>query len=141
MCTEVKSIEFMELKLDPVIPVTRVVNGHNVFNKGYRHGIRGKTYEEYYGEEIGRKKREKMSKKMKGHPYWSNNKAAAKPCVVIYQGKLLGRFDSVIEASRVLGMNYATIRRYLKRKIKNPKNGWKWFYEDESRIWGVLIKQ
>lgn len=129
----------MELKLDPVIPVTRVVNGHNVFNKGYRHGIRGKTYEEYYGEEIGRKKREKMSKKMKGHPYWSNNKAAAKPCVVIYQGKLLGRFDSAIEASRALGMNYATIRKYLKGKIKNPKNGWKWFYEDESWIWGELL--
>ena len=41
----------MELHLDPIIPVTRVVNGHNVFNKGYRHGLRGKTYEEYYGEE------------------------------------------------------------------------------------------
>ena len=30
----------------PEIPVTRVVNGHNVFNKGYHHGLRGKTYEE-----------------------------------------------------------------------------------------------
>lgn len=37
----------MELRLDPEIPVTRVVNGHNVFNKGYHHGLRGKTYEEY----------------------------------------------------------------------------------------------
>lgn len=36
----------MELRLDPEIPVTRVVNGHNVFNKGYHHGLRGKTYEE-----------------------------------------------------------------------------------------------
>lgn len=41
----------MELHLDPIIPVTRVVNGHNVFNKGYRHGMKGKTFEEYYGEE------------------------------------------------------------------------------------------
>lgn len=41
----------MELRLDPEIPVTRVVNGHNVFNKGYHHGLRGKTYEEYYGKE------------------------------------------------------------------------------------------
>ena len=40
----------MELRLDPEIPVTRVVNGHNVFNKGYHHGLRGKTYEEYYGK-------------------------------------------------------------------------------------------
>lgn len=32
----------MELRLDPEIPVTRVVNGHNVFNKGYHHGLRGK---------------------------------------------------------------------------------------------------
>lgn len=129
----------MELHLDPIIPVTRVVNGHNVFNKGYRHGIRGKTYEEYYGEEIGRKKRENMSRKMKGHPYWSNRKSAAKPCVVIHQGKLLGRFDSEIEASRQLGMNYATIRRYLKGRIKNPKNGWQWFYENESYKWCHLI--
>ena len=30
----------MELRLDPEIPVTRVVNGHNVFNKGYHHGLR-----------------------------------------------------------------------------------------------------
>lgn len=131
----------MELHLDPIIPVTRVVNGHNVFNKGYRHGIRGKTYEEYYGEETGRKKRENMSRKMKGHPYWSNRKAAAKPCVVIHQGKLLGRFDSEIEASRQLGMNYATIRRYLKGRIKNPKNGWQWFYENESYKRCHLINQ
>lgn len=33
----------MELRLGPEIPVTRVVNGHNVFNKGYHHGLRGKT--------------------------------------------------------------------------------------------------
>ena len=29
----------MELRLDPEIPVTRVVNGHNVFNKGYHQSI------------------------------------------------------------------------------------------------------
>ena len=77
----------MELHLDPIIPVTRVVNGHNVFNKGYRHGLRGKTYEEYYGEERAKEIRKRHSEALKGHPYWSNRRAAAKPCVVIHQGK------------------------------------------------------
>lgn len=129
----------MELYLDPIIPVTRVVDGHNVFNKGYRHGIRGKAYEEYYGEEKGRAKRMKQSQTLKGHPYWSNGLAAAKPCVAIKDGKIAARFNSCIEAARALGVNYATVRKYLKGKIANPKNGWKWFYEDESRIWGELI--
>ena len=66
----------MELHLDPIIPVTRVVNGHNVFNKGYRHGLRGKTYEEY-----------------------------------------------------------------LKGRIRQPKNGWQWFYENESYKWCDLINK
>ena len=116
----------MELHLDPIIPVTRVVNGHNVFNKGYRHGLRGKTYEEYYGEERAKEIRKRHSEALKGHPYWSNRRAAAKPCVVIHQGRLLGRFDS---------------RRYLKGRIRQPKNGWQWFYENESYKWCDLISK
>ena len=111
----------MELHLDPIIPVTRVVNGHNVFNKGYRHGLRGKTYEEYYGEERAKEIRKRHSEALKGHPYWSNRRAAAKPCVVIHQGRLLGRFDSVIDASMSLGINYATARRYLKGRIRQQR--------------------
>lgn len=130
----------MELHLDPVIPVTRVVNGHNVFNKGYRHGIRGKTYEEYYGEEAGRKKRENMRRKMIGHPYWSNRNAAAKPCVAIHEGRIVARFESATQAAKSLGLNYATVRRYLKGRIQNPKDGWQWFYEKESWKWCDLIK-
>ena len=131
----------MELHLDPIIPVTRVVNGHNVFNKGYRHGLRGKTYEEYYGEERAKEIRKRHSEALKGHPYWSNRRAAAKPCVVIHQGRLLGRFDSVIDASRSLGINYATARRYMKGRIRQPKNGWQWFYENESYKWCDLISK
>lgn len=129
----------MELRLDPIIPVTRVVNGHNVFNKGYRHGLRGKTYEEYYGEERAKEIRKRHSEALKGHPYWSNGLAAAKPCVAIKDGKIAARFSSCAEAARAVGVNYATVRKYLKGKIAKPKNGWKWFYEDESRIWGELL--
>ena len=57
----------MELRLDPEIPVTRVVNGHNVFNKGYHHGLRGKTYEEYYGKERAVEIRKRHSEALKGH--------------------------------------------------------------------------
>lgn len=55
----------MELRLDPEIPVTRVVNGHNVFNKGYHHGLRGKTYEEYYGKERAVEIRKRHSEALK----------------------------------------------------------------------------
>lgn len=67
----------MELRLDPEIPVTRVVNGHNVFNKGYHHGLRGKTYEEYYGKERAVEIRKRHSEALKGHRYWSNGNAHA----------------------------------------------------------------
>ena len=67
----------MELRLDPEIPVTRVVNGHNVFNKGYHHGLRGKTYEEYYGKERAVEIRKRHSEALKGHRYWSNGNAIA----------------------------------------------------------------
>lgn len=72
----------MELRLDPEIPVTRVVNGHNVFNKGYHHGLRGKTYEEYYGKERAVEIRKRHSEALKGHRYWSNGK---RPCLCVYR--------------------------------------------------------
>lgn len=129
----------MELTLPPVIPTTRVVNGHNVFNKGYHHGIRGKTYEEYYGEETGRAKRENMRRKMKGHPFWSNADAAAKSVVAIYEGKVVARFTSAKKASDCMGLNYATIRKYIKGRAK-PRNGWKWFYEKDG-TWFEHLKE
>ncbi len=73
----------MELRLDPEIPVTRVVNGHNVFNKGYHHGLRGKTYEEYYGKERAVEIRKRHSEALKGHRYWSNGNAHAFACIAI----------------------------------------------------------
>lgn len=127
----------MELTLSPKIPTTIIVNGHNVFNKGYHHGIRGKTYEEYYGEEAGKKKREKMSKSLKGHPFWSNGDASAKKVVAIYNGKVMARFTSAKKASEMTGLNYATIRKYIKGKI-TPKNGWKWFYEKDGTWFNYL---
>lgn len=129
----------MELHLGPIIPVTRVVNGHNVFNKGYRHGLRGKTYEEYYGEERAKEIRKRHSEELKGHPYWSNRRAAAKSCVVIHQGKLLGRFDSVIDASMSLGINYATARRYLKGRIRQLVK--QEMYEDAARLKKVIDEE
>lgn len=130
----------MELILPPEIPVTIVVNGHNVFNKGYRHGIRGKTYEEYYGEEVGRKKREDMRSKMKGHPFWGNRLASAKPCVAIHDGMIVGRFESCIQAAKFMDVEYTTVRRWLKKGMKQ-KNGYQWFYENESYKWVDLIKE
>lgn len=131
----------MELHLDPIIPVTRVVNGHNVFNKGYRHGMKGKTFEEYYGEERAKEIKRKMSESLKGHPCWTKNKAASKPCVAISEGRIVARFDSCKDAAKALGINYTNIRRYLKGIIKSPRNGWQWFYESESYKWCDLIRQ
>ena len=68
----------MELRLDPEIPVTRVVNGIAITPEG-------KWY----------------------------------------------RFDSITQAAQKLNLNYATVRRYIKRKIK-PQNGWQWFLEKDN---------
>lgn len=127
----------MELTLSPKIPTTRVINGHNVFNKGYHHGIRGKTYEEYYGEEIARKKRENMSKSLKGHRFWSNGNGASKKCVAIHNNSVVARFTSAKKATDVMNVDYATVRRWLKHKIK-PKNGWVWYYEDDLEYINIL---
>ena len=129
----------MELTLEPIIPMTRVINGHNSFNRGYIHPIRGKSYEEYYGEEIGRKKRMNISQKMKGHKYVPH-RASDKSCVAIYDGKIVARFDSIIDAARTMGINYSTVRKYIKGKL-HPKNQWKWFIENESYKWASLIQQ
>lgn len=127
----------MELTLPPEIPVTRVVNGHNVFNKGYHHAIRGKTYEEYYGEEMARKMKEEKSRKMKGHRFWGNANAACKKVVAIRNGKIIGMFTSAKIAAESAGVNYATMRRYLKKKM-TPKNNIQWFYEKDNR-WTELL--
>jgi len=115
----------MELRLDPEIPVTRVVNGHNVFNKGYHHGLRGKTYEEYYGKERAVEIRKRHSEALKGHRYWSNGNAHAFACIAITPEGKWYRFESITQAAQKLNLNYATVRRYIKRKIK-PQNGWQW---------------
>ena len=121
----------MELKLSPKIPVTRVVNGHNVFNKGYHHGLRGKTYEEYYGEKKARKKRKQMRKSMRGHPYWGNGVGNSKKCLAVCNGMVVGRFSSITKAAEALGLNECTVRKYIRGKIKSPANGWKWFLESD----------
>lgn len=90
----------MELRLDPEIPVTRVVNGHNVFNKGYHHGLRGKTYEEYYGKERAVEIRKRHSEALKGHRYWSNGNAHAFACIAITPEGKWYRFDSITQAAK-----------------------------------------
>lgn len=39
--------------------------------------------------------------------------------------------DSITQAAQKLNLNYATVRRYIKRKIK-PQNGWQWFLEKDN---------
>ncbi len=92
----------MELRLDPEIPVTRVVNGHNVFNKGYHHGLRGKTYEEYYGKERAVEIRKRHSEALKGHRYWSNGNAHAFACIAITPEGKWYRFESITQAAQEL---------------------------------------
>ena len=132
----------MELQLDPIIPmrVRSKTCKKMVFNKGYIHPIRGKTYEEYYGEEKGRAKRENQSRKMKGHRPWGNPQGASKPCLAIKGGKIIARFPSAVGAARVLGLRESTIRRYIKGKIRHPANGWQWFYEAESWKWCDILR-
>lgn len=128
----------MELTLPPRIPITRVVNGHNVFNKGYVHPMRGKTYEEYYGEDAARRIKKTKSEHLKGHPFWGNRNGHSNPCVAIFDGRIMGRFESAKQASEVMGVCYSTLRRYIKGLIK-PENGWQWFYEAESYKWYGLV--
>lgn len=130
----------MELKLSPRIPVTHVVNGHNVFNKGYRHDLKGKTYEEYYGEEKGKAKRQRMSASMKGHRYWGNGAGSSKKCLAICDGMVVGRFSSISKAAKILGMNDSTIRRYITGEIKSPAHGWRWFFESDIDRYLPLLK-
>lgn len=73
----------MELRLEPEIPVTRVVNGHNIFNKGYHHGLKGKSYEEYYGKERAVEIKKRHSEALKGHKCWSDGTAHAFPCIAV----------------------------------------------------------
>lgn len=131
----------MELRLDPVVPMhRRDKNGHVIFNKGYRHAMRGKTYEEFFGEERAKEIRKKQSEAQKGRPRRHDPLAAAKPCIAIDgQGRVAARFPSAVEAARRLGLHCATVRRYLRGDIKRPGNGWRWFYEKESWKWCDLV--
>lgn len=127
----------MELTLSPKIPMTRVINGHNSFNKGYHHDLKGKTYEEYYGEEKAQAMKKAKSEKLKGHPFWSNGDAAAKKVVAIHYGVVVARYSSAIKASQMMGVCYATMRKYIKGKAK-PRNGWQWFYENDGTWFDYL---
>lgn len=127
----------MELTFSDTIPMTRVINGRNSFNKGYHHELKGKTYEEYYGEETAKRMRKIKSEKLKGHKFWSNADAAAKKVVAIYNGEIVAMFSSAKKASLAIGVNYTTMRRYLKRK-SNPKNKWLWFYEKDNTWYDYL---
>ena len=132
----------MELQLDPIIPMLRKgPDGRPRFNKGYHSPNKGKTYAEIFGEERAREIISKRSEKSKGHPNYCSGLAHAKPCVAISEGRIVARFDSCKDAAKVLGINYTNIRRYLKGIIKNPRNGWQWFYESESYKWCDLIRQ
>lgn len=127
----------MELTLPPEIPMTRVVNGHNIFNKGYHHGMKGKTYEEYYGEELAMKMKKTKSEKLKGHKFWGNTDAASKKVIAIKNGKIIAMYESAVEAARYAGVSYCTIRDYIKGRCK-PKNSIKWFYEKDNNWYEEL---
>jgi len=115
----------MELRLDPEIPVTRVVNGHNVFNKGYHHGLRGKTYEEYYGKERAVEIRKRHSEALKGHRYWSNGNAHAFACIAITPEGKWYRFDSITQAAQKLIVETFVLIFALPCVYKDFMNLWK----------------
>ena len=139
--TEAKNIDFMELHLDPIIPMLRKCrDGRMRFNRGYRSPMKGKTLEELYGEERAREIIAKRSEKAKGHPNYCSGLVNAKPCVAIFEGRIVARFPSVKHASRALGISYTGVRRWLDGTFK-PRNGWQWFYENESYKWCDLIRQ
>lgn len=52
-------------------------------------------------------------------------------CIAITPEGKWYRFDSITQAAQKLNLNYATVRRYIKRKIK-PQNGWLWFLEKDN---------
>ena len=138
--TEAKNIDFMELQLDPIIPMLRKgQDGRPRFNKGYHSPNKGKTYAEIFGEERAREIITKRSEKAKGHPNYCSGHAHAKPCVAIFEGRIVARFPSVKHASRALGISYTGVRRWLDGTFK-PRNGWKWFYENESYKWCDLVR-
>lgn len=130
----------MELHLDPVIPMLR--KGHDGrfrFNKGYHSPYKGKTYPEIYGKDRASEILTKKRKKLIGHKNY-NIKGVyhSKPCVAINEGKLIARFESCIQAAQALGTNKNSVYRWI-NGISRPRNGWKWFYENESWKWCDLI--
>lgn len=131
----------MELHLDPIIPMHRKCpDGRKRFNKGYHSPMKGKTFAEIYGEERARELLNARSKRMKGHPNYSSTLANSKPIVAIYGGKIVARFPSLKHASLAVGVCYTQISKYLHR-VNKPKNGWQWFFENESWKWCDLIRQ
>ena len=131
----------MELTLEPVVPVLRKCrDGRMRFNKGYTSPMKGKTLEELYGEERAREIRLKMGRKQKGHPNYFSGEANRKACVALHGGRLVARFASGREAAGRLGVTADAVCRWLKGKAR-LKNGWMWFYEEDSRRWGELINQ
>ena len=58
----------------------------------------------------------------------------------LYGGRLVARFASGREAAACLGVTANAVCCWLKGKAR-PRNGWMWFYEEDSRRWGELINQ
>lgn len=63
-----------------------------------------------------------------------------RPCVAVHAGRLVARFGSCVEAARAMGVSKNQVSRWLHGTNK-PRNGWQWFYEDESRKWAELVNQ
>lgn len=120
----------MELYLPPEIPYTyRREDGKVTFTKGHKALKKGLTYDEFYGKERSKEIRKKLAEAHTGktHPNYYHGK----PVVIIVNGKLFARCESATDAGRKLGMNINLIRSYLYGK-KKPKNGWKWFFEEDN---------
>ena len=130
----------MELYLDPIIPMTRVINGHNSFNKGHHSPRKGKTLAELFGEEKAREILRKMSEGRKKVGSRGGRGNYHKPCVAIKDGKIGARFKDIRQASQYTGLSYSYLRKGVKRNVVS-KNGWQWFYEKESWKWCDLIKK
>ena len=130
----------MELQLDPVIPmIVRGKDGRPKFNRGYHSPMKGKTYDEIYGEERARELKRIRSEKLKGHKDYNVCKIhRIVPCVAIHQGRIVARFPSCAQAAKTIGVTRNQITRWIKGRNK-PKNGWQWFYEAESWKWCDLL--
>ncbi|MCX6741999.1 MAG: DUF559 domain-containing protein [Candidatus Pacearchaeota archaeon] len=114
--------------------VERVLKENNVKMRGFGSFTKGKSYEELYGKDIAKKKKEKLAKALKGNPTknWSNKISAG---IKRYyarceqQGIKISRIRCKLSKERRLRLSWAH-KKYIKehpeelerlKKIQFPK--------------------